>query len=769
MRSRSRTHGSRHWSVGTHLLLIVLAGVIAVGGASAYGFLWSSANARAEATSEMSLQATRAASSISASIATARKEVEGLAAQPGLDTLLAHPAGCTLTVDGSGAFPGVRLDIVRTDGRVACSSAPSPAVARRALHAGSPWLPLALRSPRTSVHWNATDAATGKRSVVVATPVKTAGATVGTVALLLHVSAPALAHDLAGPHHESFTIVDATRHAVVSPTGASVTGSRRLFASAPVPAGDWRVYAGVPRAAVLADARGALTRYLLVGLLALLVLAGATWILNRRVAVPLRAVTAAVVRAGRGAAGARVAETGSAELVALAREFNSMLDLRAGHDAQLVHQATHDQLTGLPNKTLLRDQLDCALRREDSDATVAVLCIGLNRLHVVNDGFGHDAADRVLVDVAARLSAVLPAGDTLGRFGGDEFVVLCEGVGENAEQVSERLHRCLEQPFHGPDSDLVLQAAIGIAVVQKHATNADQILREAHTAMREAKSTGRASCHFNHELQVRATQHLAVEHALWQALERDEFVVHYQPLLDVASRRIVGAEALVRWQHPERGLVPPMEFIPVAEATGQITAIGRFVLTQACEQAAAWTAAGHPLRISVNVAVDELHQDDFPDAVARVLSETGLAPRQLCLEITESSLMRATAQGSSALDRLRKLGVHLAIDDFGTGYSSLSYLHELPVDELKIDRSFIGRLDRDTRDKHLVEAIIRMADALGLAVVAEGVETDQQLQFLTSLGCALAQGYLFAAPQPADQFASLLDGESRRARLVFAG
>jgi EAL domain-containing protein (putative c-di-GMP-specific phosphodiesterase class I) len=204
-----------------------------------------------------------------------------------------------------------------------------------------------------------------------------------------------------------------------------------------------------------------------------------------------------------------------------------------------------------------------------------------------------------------------------------------------------------------------------------------------------------------------------------------------------------------------------MDFIPIAEATGQITAIGRFVLREACKQAAAWAAAGRPLRMSVNVAVDELSQDNFPDAVRQVLAETGLAPDKLCLEITESSLMRATAPSSSALAGLKRLGVKLAIDDFGTGYSSLSYLHEFPVDELKIDRSFIGRLDRDTRDKHLVGAIIGMAHALGLTVVAEGVETDQQLQFLGELGCQLAQGYLFAPAQPADRLLALVEGQHR--------
>jgi diguanylate cyclase (GGDEF)-like protein len=414
--------------------------------------------------------------------------------------------------------------------------------------------------------------------------------------------------------------------------------------------------------------------------------------------------------------------------------------------------------------------LDQALRGDRDRGNVTVLFIGVDRLHIVNDGFGHDAADRLLGDVSARLSATLRPADMLARFGGDEFVVVCEeGHGDRAGDLAECLQHCLDQPFRGPSSDIVLRASIGIADASGRATSADQLLREAHTAMREAMSTGRGWRRFNDELQVRATEHLAMEHDLWQALERGEFVVHYQPLLDVATGRIMGTEALVRWQHPERGLVPPMEFIPIAEATGQIVAIGRFVLVEACTQAAAWAAAGSPLRMSVNVSVDELSDEDFPDAVRGVLSATGLAPERLCLEITESSLMRATAPGSSALVGLKRLGVQVAIDDFGTGYSSLSYLHDFPVDELKIDRSFIARLDRDARDKHLVEAIIGMAHALGLTVVAEGVESEQQLQLLAACGCQLAQGYLFAPPVAADRLLALVEDQRRRRPLALAG
>jgi len=782
--------------VRAYLLLIVGVFVLAVVAATGYGFAWSSAQARDDATREMALQSRRAADSIASAIATGRTTVEGLAAQPGLDKVFVSAEACQLTTDGAGAFTSVRLDLVAADGRVACTSKPSPQVTSAKVHAGSAWLPAALRAKGTAVDWRAEDRATHTAAVVITAPIRRGTRTVGTVALFAHVppAAPALARDVAGIRHESFTIVDRATHAVVTtsesaPRGSRATrfpggratgdwdgidGSRRLFASADVAAAPWRVYAGERRSAVLADARGALSRQALVGLLALLVLAASVWLLNRRVAGPLRTVTAAVARAGRAPDGTRVDEAGPAELQRLAREFNSMLDVRAGHNAQLVHQATHDPMTGLPNKLLLRDRLDGALRADgDGDPCVAVLWIGIGRLDIVHDGFGHEVGDRISVEVSARLSRTLRASDALARFSGHEFVVLCHDVtAEEVADVVERLQRCLRQPFRGPEGEIVLQSSIGIARARRSATSADQLLREADSAMREAKATGQDAYEFDGVLQQRATRHLAVEREILHGLQRDEFLVYYQPLVDVETGTIMGTEALVRWEHPERGLVSPMEFIGVAEETGQIAAIGRLVLERACAQAAEWAAAGHPLRMSVNVAVDQLRDEQLPALVAQVLADTGLPPDQLCLEITESSLVREFEQGASALARLRALGVHLAIDDFGTGYSSLSYLHDLPIDELKVDRSFIARLDRDRqddRDRHMVEAVVGMARALGLTVVAEGVETAEQLEFLAALHCPIAQGYLFAQPQPADRMLELLARQRDAALLGLAG
>jgi diguanylate cyclase (GGDEF)-like protein len=789
---RERAVGSL--SVRTYLVLILVAAFVAMAAACGYGYVWSANQARSNAFRDMSFVADRAASSLSTSLANGKKAVDDLAAQPRIDAVFAHPAGCTLSSGGGGPFPQVRLDIVSPDGTVVCSSAKSAAVLAPGVQADSGWLQNVLSSPGTVVAWHATDLATHQASVVIGQRLTHAGVAVGAVVLVgfLPGSAPALAHDLGGAGRASFTLVDSATHTVLSTSetakppiaGAEsagfahtattggwtgLDGSHRYFGSAAVTGGSVRVYAGVRRSAVLAAARGGLTRQALTGLVALLLLAAAVWILNRRVAGPLRAVTAAVIDASQNPGTTRVAEAGAMELVKLARQFNAMLDVRAGHEAQLAHLASHDALTALPNRLLLGDRLARALRRDRSGRSVAVLFLGLDRFDTVVDSVGHEAADRVLIEVSGRLSTVLRPGDTAARFGDHEFVVVCEDiVGADTARVAERLRSSLRQPFRVGRSDIVLHASIGVATATDVDVSPEQLLREAASAMGEAKTTGRGWCLYDHALHTRATQHLEVEHDLSQALERGEMVLHYQPILQIVTGRIVGVEALVRWQHPTRGLVSPADFIPVAEQTGQIIEIGRFALTEACRQAVDWNAAGHQLRMSVNVSVNQLRNDDFPDLVEQVLTQTGLPARQLCLEITESTLIHESGPGWDSAARLRNLGVHLAIDDFGTGYSSLAYLHQLPVDELKIDRSFINRLDQDPRNRHLVEAINGMARALNLNVVAEGVETAEQHEILVAIGCQQAQGYLFAAPQPAERIVPLLQEKQRRRHLYAA-
>ena len=319
----------------------------------------------------------------------------------------------------------------------------------------------------------------------------------------------------------------------------------------------------------------------------------------------------------------------------------------------------------------------------------------------------------------------------------------------------------LAKPFHASFGDVSLAAIVGIATGMATTTTARRLLREADTAAHEAKSSDRTYDVYDEAMQSRATAHLTIQRDLAVALESDQFVVHYQPLIALDGGAVVGAEALVRWNHPERGMVPPNDFISVAEQTGQIRAIGELVLNRACEQAVRWLVAGHRLTVSVNVAAAQLRDGDFPSLVQRALAASGLPADQLCLEITESSLMTGSAQLDQDLLRLRHLGVHLALDDFGTGYSSLAYLQQLPCDELKIDRAFISRMQQDNRELHVVTAILGMARALELTVVAEGVETDDQRRLLADLGCQQAQGYLFSRPVPATEFTSLLTTQVR--------
>jgi diguanylate cyclase (GGDEF)-like protein len=766
------------WTTRAYVVCTIVVTLLVLTGATAYAFVWSTDHARSSAMDSMSFRAQRAAHHIDSGVSTARDTVLNVAQQPGIDAVFTDSDGCRLTASGSSAFSSVRLDIVAPNGDVVCSSE-EEVTTRRAVHAGSDWLAESMQSG-THVRWGGHDAAAdGGSAVVVSSAIHRDGQVVGSVVAFLHLGTVArdVARDLEGVRGTAFALVDRTDGHVLSSSltnvdlskrfpvssrtdeRAGLDGVPRIYGSADVADSTLRVYAGVNRAGVLSQARGSLERQVLVGLLAAAALIAGAVLLDRRLARPLRSLTRAMTQAGQGADSVRVDQRGTAEVMALAREFNSMMDARAGHEAQLMHQAGHDALTGLPNRMLLRDLIDASL--VEPDRQVGLLMLGIDRFKLINDGLGHEAADAILKEVAERLTRSMRGADTLGRFGGDEFVLLLPGTTPSgAEEVAARMHDNLAEPFVGPGAEVVLRASIGVSVVWSGSASADVLLRQAVAAMRHAKSAGQSTCVYDETLQVRATYQLDVERDLRRALEAGELVTHYQPLVAISDGSVLGAEALLRWQHPERGMVPPLEFIPVAEQSGQIIEIGLFVLEQACRDAASWAAAGHPLRVSVNVAVSQLQGRDFASEVAAVLKRTGLPSHLLCLEITESSLMRSDQRRSEGLAALRDLGVHLAIDDFGTGYSSLAYLHSLPVDELKIDRSFVARLGTDSRDRHLVQAIIGMASALGLTVVAEGVETEDQLLYLDERGCDVAQGFLFSMPQPADIF---------RARLVSAG
>ena len=429
-------------------------------------------------------------------------------------------------------------------------------------------------------------------------------------------------------------------------------------------------------------------------------------------------------------------------------------DVTARRKAQqrLLQAAFYDPLTGLPNRALFKDRLEVAFARAQGReaARFAVLFLDLDRFKLVNDSLGHRAGDELLVQIARRLESCRRAGDTVARLGGDEFTLLVEGVATDDEaiQVAERVHRALAPPFLLEGHEVFAGASIGIALGGPSTERVEHLLRDADTAMYRAKVRGCRHAVFDSSMHERVMQALRMENELRRALDRGELRVHYQPIVDLASSRTVAVEALVRWEHRERGLVAPGEFIPVAEETGLVVPIGRWVLDEACR---ALSVLPQPLMLSVNLSGRQLLQQEFCDHLRQSLASGGLDPSRLRLELTESMLIGNGAAAIGALEKLRSTGVRLCIDDFGTGYSSLSYLHELPIDALKIDRSFVGAMGGDERKIKIVQSILLLGKGLGIEVVAEGVETQEQVDALKQLGCERAQGYFFARPVPWEQ------------------
>jgi len=425
-------------------------------------------------------------------------------------------------------------------------------------------------------------------------------------------------------------------------------------------------------------------------------------------------------------------------------------------DSSLRHQALHDALTGLPNRALLDDRMSHALTAAHArGSTVAVLFLDLDRFKVLNDAEGHAAGDAVLVEVAHRLLAAVRPQDTVARFGGDEFVVLCEAGGlVTAHHVAERLHESLRPPFHAEGPARFLSASIGIAMAHGDSTAAD-LLRDADAAMYRAKDLGRGrTAVVDADIRARASARLEATTSLRRALSEGELRLHYQPIVDLADDRLLGFEALVRWQHPEHGLLSPGAFIADAEEIGLIVSLGEWVLRTALEQSARWAATGTgtaPPHMSVNLSARQLDEPDFAGVVATALEASAFPASALTLEITESVVMQDVLRNAEHLRALREIGVDISIDDFGTGYSSLAYLKRLPVTTLKIDREFVHGLGQDPHDSAIVAAVIALARALELRVVAEGVETPRQLAELRQLGCDAAQGFLFSRPVPAEE------------------
>ncbi len=434
---------------------------------------------------------------------------------------------------------------------------------------------------------------------------------------------------------------------------------------------------------------------------------------------------------------------------------------------QLAHQATHDPLTGLPNRLLLLDRLQMALARSGrSGATVGVLFLDLDHFKVVNDSLGHSKGDALLVAIAERLKAVVRPGDTVARFGGDEFVILCEDVRSDdaGRGIAERVEQQLTAPIHLDETEIYVTVSAGLATASGE-TDGESLIRDADAAMYRAKDKGRARFEvFDAEMRHTAVDRLDVESSLRRAIDRRELRVAYQPKIDLVTGEIVGAEALLRWEHPERGLLAPPEFLQIAEETGLIIPIGTWIVEQACRQAVRWRAEIPelwPLYMCVNLSGRQLDHSGLVSDLRAILDRTGADATYIDLEITESVAMHDVEATAEVFAGLKELGFKLAIDDFGTGYSSLAYLRRFPVDFLKVDRAFVDGLEDDASDVAIVRAVVSMAHSLGLQVTAEGVETTGQLARLREMGCDMAQGYVFAKPMPSEDLTELLRSRPR--------
>jgi diguanylate cyclase (GGDEF)-like protein len=446
---------------------------------------------------------------------------------------------------------------------------------------------------------------------------------------------------------------------------------------------------------------------------------------------------------------------------AMANVLANAIERRTAED-QTQHEALHDPLTGLPNRTLFLDRLDHALAQASRHgASVSVLFLDLDQFKLVNDSLGHAAGDELLATVAPRLEQALRPGDTVARFGGDEFAILVEDIANErgATRVAERIAQALTRPFILRQREHFVSASIGIAIGTGSEVP-EAVIRDADAALYRAKERGRGGYEiFDEVMRSRVIEHMQTENDLRRALQRRELELYYQPIIDLRDANIVAIEALLRWNHPERGLIGPMSFIPVAEESRLIIPIGRWVIEQACRQAVSWQSLnpdGRPIGVSVNLSARQVADPDLVAHLQRAIDDTGIDPSTLRLELTESTLLDDTASVENTLEDLKALGTRLVLDDFGTGFSSLGYLKRLPLSAIKLDRSFVEHVAEDEHDAAIVHAVAEMADTMGIDVVAEGVETEEQMEAAAKLGCGYAQGFYFTEPIPADELENLL-------------
>ena len=680
------------------------------------------------------------------------------------------PAGCAGVLDGLRGLIDGHLHLVRTDGSEVCSMTDERAPG--ATVAAGPWLTEALATDELVTMPPAVDPAARTPATLVAKRVMGPDGPVGVFVASLYTGFPPVDPPKDLPAEASIFIVDGARSLVLATTpnranrlGMAIDGRPELngdniWVEVRGGASGFRAQATLPKNVALAPARAELRRTGLVGLASVLVVLLLGVMLHRRLARPVRRLGRALQASLDGDETARAPVEGPAEVAHAAEIFNDLITERQAREADLAWQAHHDALTGLPNRAAITARLEEALA---SGVDVAALFLDLDRFKLVNDSHGHAVGDRVLQALGQRLAESVGDAGVLARFGGDEFVAVCAGVGgeAGASAMASRLAEVLKAPLRFEAQEIWLGGSIGIALARP-GDSAEDLLRNADTAMYRAKENGRGGfAVFDQAMRDWAVLRLDIERDLHRAIERDELVLHYQPKVALDGGAPVGVEALVRWQHPERGLVPPGEFIPVAEETGLIVPIGQWVMRQAAAQAGDWRRAnnGQAVPIAVNLSTHQLADPALASEVAASLMDGNALPTDVVIEITESAILQDVDGATERLAALREMGVRVSIDDFGTGYSSLSYLQRLPIDELKIDRSFIQRLGQGPTGA-IVGSIVDLAHAIGLSVVAEGIETDEQLDILRALECDLGQGFLLARPQPGNQMLRLLQQTS---------
>jgi diguanylate cyclase (GGDEF)-like protein len=768
--------------IGAHLLaifavcLVSLAAIIGYSGRSAFN------RERADAATEVGSAAQYAAAGLASQLGSLPTFLRAIAAEPGVVSF--DPPACSKAVSGYTHFGLGFVSLVRPDGSVVCTSEPRLARLAHPYFSSQSWF--ARIGTGHNVNGMVTvNPVTGKPAFVESAPVTGPTGQRGELVALLDPAFLSLGAD--NPLSASgidLLVMDPDRQAILSASGpdkrfvglhlagnglshplngSSIPGPdgvSRIYAESTVKGAGWRVAAGLPTATVLAAAWAELWKNLELGGLMLALVAALGLLLRRRVVRPIRTLTAAIESAGKGRNDALAPVDGPAELATVSAAFNTMLQERDAFESFLAHQASHDSLTRLPNRSLILERLSDALNTDHKRAAVlAVAFLDLDRFKLINDTHGHAVGDTMLVSLATRLQEIMTENEIVARFGGDEFVILCTSLTEEPGRFAQRIASVLKKPFAHHGQEIFLSGSIGIALSTLSST-AEGLLAEADTAMYRAKEGGQAYAVFDADMRADAASRLSLEAGLHRAVEKDELVVHYQPSIRLADGALVGVEALVRWHRPGHGMVPPAEFIPIAEETGLIIPIGTWVLEEACRQGAEWRRVldGDGPRVAVNVSALQLTQSAFPDRVADVLARTGLPASSLCLELTESILINDSGSARMALMAIRAQGVTVALDDFGTGYASLGYLQQYPVDELKVDRSFVSQLDPDIDRGAIVRSVIDLAHSLKMSVVAEGVETLDQLVSLRRMGCDMAQGYYFSQPVPAEELLGALAG-----------